>query len=124
LSGSAGVDVGLPSIEYIRAGTLRALAVTTTSRVDSLPDIPTMAEFIPGFEAIAWIGVTAPKKTPAEIIDKLNKEINAGLPKISARLADLGLTPLVLLPAAFGKFITDDVDKWAKVIRAANIRVE
>ena len=114
------------SIEHIRAGTLRALAVTATSRVDALPDIPTMADFIPGFEVSGWLGVGAPKKTPAEIIDKLNKEINAGLadPKINARLADLGSTPLVLSPAAFRKFITDEVEKWAKVIRAANIRVE
>jgi tripartite-type tricarboxylate transporter receptor subunit TctC len=105
---------------------LRALAVTATSRVDALPDIPTMRDFVPGFEASGWLGVGAPKKTPAEIIDKLNKEINAGLadPKINARLADLGSTPIVLSPAAFRKFITDEVEKWAKVIRAANIRVE
>jgi tripartite-type tricarboxylate transporter receptor subunit TctC len=114
------------SIEYIRAGTLRALAVTASSRVDALPDVPTMADFVPGFEASGWLGVGAPKKTPAEIIDKLNKEINAGLadPKINAQLADLGSTPIVLSPAAFRKFITDEVEKWAKVIRAANIRVE
>jgi tripartite-type tricarboxylate transporter receptor subunit TctC len=114
------------AIEYIRAGTLRALAVTAASRVDALPDIPIMADFIPGFEASGRLGVGAPKKTPAEIIDKLNKEINAGLvdPRINARLADLGCTPLVLSPAAFGKLITDEVEKWAKVIRAANIRVE
>jgi tripartite-type tricarboxylate transporter receptor subunit TctC len=114
------------SIEYIRAGTLRALAVTATSRVDALPDIPTMADFIPGFDVSGWVGVGAPKKTPAEIIDKLNKEINAGLadPKINARLADLGCTPLVLSPGTFRKFITEEVEKWAKVIRAANIRVE
>jgi tripartite-type tricarboxylate transporter receptor subunit TctC len=115
-----------PSIEHIRAGTLRALAVTATSRVDALPDIPIMADFIPGFEVSGWVGLGAPKKTPAEIIDKLNKEINAGLadPKINARLADLGGTPVVLSPAAFRKFITEEVEKWAKVIRAANIRVE
>jgi tripartite-type tricarboxylate transporter receptor subunit TctC len=114
------------SIEHIRAGTLRALAVTATSRVDALPDIPTMADFIPGFDVSGWVGVGAPKKTPAEIIDKLNKEINAGLadPKINARLADLGCTPLVLSPGTFRKFITEEVEKWAKVIRAANIRVE
>jgi hypothetical protein len=114
------------AIEHIRAGTLRALAVTATSRVDALPDIPTMADFIPGFEAIGWAGVGAPKKTPAEIIEKLNKEINAGLadPKINARFADLGSTPILLSPAAFRKFVTDEVEKWAKVIRAANIRVE
>jgi tripartite-type tricarboxylate transporter receptor subunit TctC len=114
------------SIGYIRAGTLRGLAVTATSRVDALPDIPTMADFIPGFEAIGWVGVGAPKKTPVEIIDKLNKEINAGLadPKINARIADLGGTRLVLSPAAFGKLITDEVEKWGKVIRAANIKAE
>jgi tripartite-type tricarboxylate transporter receptor subunit TctC len=114
------------SIGYIRAGTLRGLAVTATSRVDALPDIPTMADFIPRFQAIGWIGVGAPKKTPVEIIDKLNKEINAGLadPKINARIADLGGTRLVLSPAAFGKLITDEVEKWGKVIRAANIKAE
>jgi tripartite-type tricarboxylate transporter receptor subunit TctC len=113
------------AIEHIRAGTLRALAVTAKSRVNAMPDIPTMADFIPGFEASGWIGLGAPKETPAEIIDKLNKEINAGLadPKINARLADLGSTPVVLSPAAFSKFIIDEVEKWAKVIRAANIRV-
>ena len=85
-----------------------------------------MADFIPGFEAIGWIGVGAPKKTPAEIIDKLNKDINAALadPKINAQIADLGGTRLVLSPTAFGKLITDEVEKWGKVIRAANIRVE
>jgi tripartite-type tricarboxylate transporter receptor subunit TctC len=114
------------AIEHIRAGTLRALAVTARSRVGALPDIPTMADFIPGFDVSGWVGVGAPKKTPAEIIDKLNKEINAGLadPKINARLADLGCTPLVLSPGTFRKFITKEVEKWAKVIRAANIRVE
>ena len=114
------------SIGYIRAGTLRGLAVTATSRVDALPDIPAMADFIPGFEAIGWMGVGAPKKTPVEIIDKLNKEINAGLadPKINGRIADLGATRLVLSPAAFGKLITDEVEKWGKVIRAANIKAE
>jgi len=85
-----------------------------------------MADFIPTFEAIGWMGVGAPKKTPVEIIDKLNKEINAGLadPKINARIADLGSTRLVLSPAAFGKLITDEVEKWGKVIRAANIKAE
>jgi tripartite-type tricarboxylate transporter receptor subunit TctC len=114
------------AIGYIRAGTLRALAVTATSRVDALPGIPIMADFIPGFEASGWLGVGAPKKTPAEIIEKLNNEINAGLadPKINARFADLGSTPIVLSPAAFRKFIADEVEKWAKVIRAANIRLE
>ena len=114
------------AIEHIRSGTLRALAVTATSRVDALPDIPTMSDFIPGFEATGWVGLGAPKKTPAEIIEKLNKEINAGHidPKINARLAELGSTPIVLSLADFTKFITDEVEKWARVIRAANIRVE
>jgi len=114
------------SIGYIRAGTLRGLAVTATSRVDALPDIPTMADFIPGFEAIGWMGVGAPKKTPVEIIDKLNKEINAGLAddRIKARIAELAGTVLVGSPSDFGTFIAAYTDKWAKVIRAANIKME
>jgi tripartite-type tricarboxylate transporter receptor subunit TctC len=115
-----------PSIGYITSGTLRGLAVTAKSRVDALPDIPTMADFIPGFEAIGWVGVGAPKKTPAEIIDKLNKEINAGLadPKMKARLADLGVLPVSLTPAEYGRFIANETEKWGKVIRAANIKPE
>ena len=114
------------SIEYIRAGKLRALAVTTATRSEALPDIPTVGEFVPGYEASAWFGVGAPKNTPAEIVDKLNKEINAGLadPKIKARLADLGGTVLAGSPADFGKLIADETEKWAKVIRAANIKAE
>src|SRR5262249_52263322 len=98
------------SIGYIRAGTLRALAVTTTRRSEALPDIPTVAEFVPGYEASTWYGVCAPKATPAEIVDKLNKEINAGLadPKLKARLADLGGDALALSPADFGKLIADE----------------
>ena len=105
------------SIEYIRAGKLRALAVTTATRSEALPDIPTVGDFVPGYEASAWYGVGAPKNTPAEIIDKLNKEINAGLadPKIKARLADLGGTVLAGSPADFGKLIADETEKWAKV---------
>ena len=112
------------SIEHIRSGKLRPLAVTTTTRSVALPDIPALAEMLPGFESSAWNGLAAPKSTPAEIIDKLNKEINAGLadPKIKARLADLGGTPFVGLPADFGKLIADETDKWGKVIRAANIK--
>ena len=111
---------------YIRAGRLRALAVTAATRSDALPDIPTVGEFVPGYEASTWYGVGAPKATPAEIIDKLNKEINAGLadPKIKARLADLGGNTLALSPADFGRLIADDTEKWAKVIRAANIKPE
>src|SRR5262245_12705869 len=112
------------SIEYIRAGRLRALAVTTATRSDALPGIPTMGEFVPGYEASTWYGVGAPKATPAEIVDKLNREINAGLadPKMRARLADFGGTPLVVSPADFGKLIADDTEKWGKVVRALNIK--
>ena len=115
-----------PSIEYIRAGKLRALAVTTATRSEALPDIPTVGEFVPGYEASSWFGVGAPKNTPAEIVDKLNKEINAGLadPKIKARLADLGGTVLGGSPADFGKLIAEETEKWGKVIRAANIKPE
>jgi tripartite-type tricarboxylate transporter receptor subunit TctC len=114
------------AIGYIRAGTLRALAVTTTRRSDALPDIPAVAEFVPGYEVSAWYGVGAPKATPAGIVEKLNKEINAGLadPKIKARLADLGGTPLVGSPADFGKLIADETEKWAKVVKFANIKPE
>ncbi|HVU41630.1 MAG TPA: tripartite tricarboxylate transporter substrate binding protein [Xanthobacteraceae bacterium] len=117
----------LPStIGYIKAGTLRALAVTTATRSDALPDIPTVGDFVAGYEASSWQGVGAPRKTPAAIIDKLNKEINAVIaePKIKARLADLGGTILSGSPAEFGKFIADETDKWAKVIKAANIKPE
>jgi tripartite-type tricarboxylate transporter receptor subunit TctC len=114
------------SIEYIRTGRLRALAVTTTTRSDVLPDIPTLGEFVPGYEASQWFGVGAPKNTPSQIIDKLNEAINAGLadPKIKARLADLGGTAFVGSPAEFGKLIADDSEKWGKVIRALNIKAD
>jgi tripartite-type tricarboxylate transporter receptor subunit TctC len=114
------------SLEHIRAGKLRALAVTTATRLGVLPDIPTVGDFLSGFEASVWLGIGAPKNTPAEIIDKLNKEINAGLadPKIKARFADLGSTVLPASPADFGKLIADETEKWAKVIRAANIKAE
>ena len=112
------------SIGYIRAGKLRALAVTTATRLDALPDIPTVGEFVPSYEASLWLGIGAPNNTPAEIIDKLNKEVNAGLadPKIKERLADLGGVPMPMSVAEFGKFIVDETDKWAKVI--ANIKSE
>ena len=119
--------VGTPeSIEQIRSGKLRALAVTTATRVDVLPDIPTLNEFVPGYEASAFWGIGAPKATPAEIVDKLNKEINAALadPKMKTRLADFGGTMLSGSPADFGKLIADDTEKWRKVIRAANIKAE
>jgi tripartite-type tricarboxylate transporter receptor subunit TctC len=114
------------SIAYIRAGRLRALAVTAATRAEVLPDIPTVGEFVPGYEASQWYGVGAPKATPAEIVEKLNKEINASLadPKLQARLADLGGTVLVGSPADFGKFIVEETEKWAKVINFAGIKAD
>jgi tripartite-type tricarboxylate transporter receptor subunit TctC len=114
------------SIEYVRTGKLRALAVTTLMRSEALPQIPTVSDFVPGFEATFWAGLGAPKNTPADIVDKLNKEINASLadPKIKARLADLGGDVLALSPADFGKLIAAETEKWGKVIRAANIKPE
>jgi len=112
------------SIEYVRAGRLRALGVTSTTRVEILPDLPPVAEFVPGYEASSWFGICAPRNTPAEIIDKLNREINAGLsdPKIKARFVDMGGAAPPGSPADFGKLIVDETEKWAKVIRAANIK--
>ena len=112
------------SIQYIKDGKLRALAVTTASRSEVLPDIPTAGEFLPGYDASAWTGVGAPRNTPAEIIEKLNREINAGLadPKLKARFTDQGLAAFVGSPADFGKFIVDETEKWAKVVRTANIK--
>ncbi len=117
-------DPILGSIEYIRAGKLRALAVTTATRSAILPDIPALGEFVPGFEASVWYGIGAPKNTPAEIVDRLNKEINAGLadPKLKARLGDLGGMTLASSPTDFGKLIADETDKWGKVIRAGHIK--
>jgi tripartite-type tricarboxylate transporter receptor subunit TctC len=114
------------SIEYVRAGKLRALAVTTTTRSDALPNIPTVGDFVRGYEASGFVGLGAPKNTPAEIIEKLNKEINAALadPKVKARLADLGGTVLPGSPAEFGKLVVDETEKWGKVIRAANIKAQ
>jgi len=114
------------SIEHIKAGRLRPLAVTASTRWEGLPDIPTVGDFVPGFETNAWAGIGAPKDTPAEIIDKLNKAINAALadPKIKARLADLGGSVVALSPAEYGKRIADETEKWAKVIRTANIKAE
>jgi tripartite-type tricarboxylate transporter receptor subunit TctC len=112
------------SIQYIRAGNLRVLAATTATRLEALPDIPTVAEFVPGYEASALFGVGGPKATLVDIVEKLNKEINAGLadPRIKARLAELGLTVLVGSPADFGKLIADETEKWAKVVKFANIK--
>jgi tripartite-type tricarboxylate transporter receptor subunit TctC len=115
----------MSSIDHIRAGRLRALAVTGSMRLEALPNIPTVGEFVPGYEAVAWFGIGAPKATPVEIIDSLNKQINAGFadPKTKARLADLG--PVISgSPDDFGKLIIDETEKWAKVIRAANIKPE
>jgi tripartite-type tricarboxylate transporter receptor subunit TctC len=115
-----------PTIGYIRAGTLRALAVTTATRSEALPDIPAVAEFLPGYEATFWRGIGAPKNTPTEIIDKLNREVRAVLadPSFKARLADLGFVPMTMTPADFGKIIADETEKWGKVIRAANIAIQ
>ena len=114
------------SIEHIRAGKLRALAVTTSTRSEALPDIPTVNSFVPGYEASAYFGVGAPKNTPPEIVDKLNKEINAGLadPKMKARLADLGGTVVAGSPADFGKLIFDETEKWARVVRFSGAKPE
>jgi tripartite-type tricarboxylate transporter receptor subunit TctC len=113
-----------PSLEYIKAGKLRALAVTTAVRLDTLPGVPTVAEFVPGYEASGWFGLGAPKGTPAAIIARLNADIRAGLadPTLSARLAGVGLLPMPTGPADFGKFIADDTAKWTKVIRVAAIK--
>ena len=114
------------SLGHVRSGSLRALAVTTAARTEALPDIPTLGEFIPGFEASQWVGLVAPKDTPPAIIEKLNVEINAALgdPRIKARFADLGGTVLPGSPGDFGRLIRDETEKWAKVIRAAGIKVE
>jgi tripartite-type tricarboxylate transporter receptor subunit TctC len=124
------VDVLFPSLassaEFIRAGKLRGLAVTSAMRSETLPDIPTVGEFVPGYEISTWYGIGAPKGTPADVIDKINNEIDAGLadPKIKTQFAALGDVPMPMSPAVFGKFIADEVTKWGKVIRAANIKAE
>jgi tripartite-type tricarboxylate transporter receptor subunit TctC len=114
------------TIELIRTGKLRALAVTTATRSQALPDVPTVAEFVPGYEASSWYGIGAPRSTPVEIIDRLNKEINAGLadPKIKARLEDMGGTALTGSPAEFGKLIVDETEKWAKVVMVSGAKPE
>jgi tripartite-type tricarboxylate transporter receptor subunit TctC len=113
------------SIEYVKDGKLRALAVTTATRSATLPDLPTVGEFVPGYEASGWFGVGAPSKTPVEIVDRLNKEINAGLAdsKLKARLAALGSEVFVGSPSDFGKHIVEETEKWGKVVRAAHIKV-
>jgi tripartite-type tricarboxylate transporter receptor subunit TctC len=114
------------SVELIRTGKLRALAVTTAKRLEALPDVPSVGEFVPGYEASGWYGVGAPKNTPAEIVEKLNEATNVALadPKLKARLADLGVRPRPMTPTEFGKFTADETEKWGKVIRAANIKPE
>jgi len=128
LSGQVQVyfDVTTSSIEHIRAGRLRALAVTTATRSEALPDLPTVGEFVPGYEASNVRGLGAPRNTPAEIIERLNKEINTALvdPKIKTRLADLGATALAFTPADFGKLIADDTEKWGKVAKSAGLKAE
>jgi len=119
-------DTTTASIEYIRAGKLRALAVTTMERSDALPDVPPMRDFVPGYEASGWYGVGAPKSTPAAIIEKLNNEVNAALrdPIVKARLNDLGATVVAGLAAEFASFMADETEKWARVIRAARIKAD
>jgi len=119
-------DTPVTLVEYIRARRLHALAVGTAARAQALPDVPPMGDFLLGYEASAWFGIGAPKNTPPEIVDRLNKEINAGLANatIKARLIDLGATIFAVSPAEFGRFIADETEKWGKVIRAANIKAE
>jgi tripartite-type tricarboxylate transporter receptor subunit TctC len=128
LSGQVQVTFGTTAstIEYIRAGTLRALAVTTATRSETVPELPTIAESVPGYEASAWFGIGAPKGTPAEIVDKLNGEINACLadPKLQARIADLGGVALTGSPSDFGRLIAEETDKWAKVVRFSGAKAE
>jgi tripartite-type tricarboxylate transporter receptor subunit TctC len=128
LAGEVQVYFGplLSSIEYVRAGTLRALAVTTTTRSDALPDVPVLSETLPSYEASGWFGIGAPRNTPAEIVEKLNKEVNASTadPKFMGRLANLGATVLAGSPTDFGNLISDETMKWSKVIEAANIKAE
>lgn len=114
------------SIAHIRAGKLRALAVTTATPLEALPDIPTLGQFLPGFEASAWSGIGAPRNTPADIIDKLNTQINAGLadPNIKARIADIGGFAFTGSPAELARFVADETEKWGKVIRLASLKVE
>src|SRR5262249_16712354 len=114
------------SLPHIRSGALRALAVTTNSRSDMLPDAPTVGDTVPGYEASVWVGASMRRGTPPDIIEKINREINAGLanPSIRAQLADVGTTPMPLSPAEFGTFLAEETDKWGKVIRTAHIKPE
>ena len=128
ISGQVQVYFGVmpASLGYIRAGKLRALAVTSATRQEALPDVPTVGEFLPGFEAKGWYGIVVPKATPAEIVGKLNQEINAALadPNMKKRLTDLGVAVFAGSPADFGKFIADETEKWAKVVKFAGIKAE
>jgi tripartite-type tricarboxylate transporter receptor subunit TctC len=119
-------DYPVSSIEHIMAGRLRAIAVTSAERFGALPDLPTVGEFVPGYTTDVWQGVGAPRDTPEEIIRRLNEEINTALvdPQIRARLADLGAVPFSMKPAQLGRFIADEVEKWANVIRAAGIKAD
>ena len=120
-------DATPSSLPHIRAGKLRPLAVTTATRLEALPDVPTVGDFVPGYEASSWLGFGAPKNTPAAVVDRLNKEINLAISDsaIKARLVDLGGLVLPLSsPAEFGKFLASDTEKWARVIRTANIKPE
>jgi tripartite-type tricarboxylate transporter receptor subunit TctC len=114
------------SIEYVRTGKLRALGMTTAARAAALPNVPPLGDFVPGYETSTWYGIGAPKKTPAEIVDRLNQEINAGLadPEVTARLAALGSSAFPVSPAEFGKFIAGETEKWAKVIKFARLKLE
>jgi tripartite-type tricarboxylate transporter receptor subunit TctC len=119
-------DPVLSSIEFVKAGKLRALGVTTAKRLEQLPEVSTVGEFVPGYEAVAWNGIGAPKNTPPEIIEKLNKEIARALadPRLKARIAELGASVFVTSPAEFANIIIKDVEKWGNVIRAANIKAD
>ena len=128
ISGQVQVYFGVmpASLGYIRAGKLRALAVTSATRQEALPDVPTVGEFLPGFEARGWYGIVVPKATPAEIVGKLNQEINGALadPNMIKRLTDLGVAVFAGSPADFGKFIADETEKWAKVVKFADVKAE
>ena len=114
------------SLEHVRSGKLRALGVTTAQRADVLPNVPSIAEFVPGYEAGGWYGIGVPKNVPAEVVDKLNREMNACLadPKLQARIADLGGVALTGSPADFGRLIAEETDKWAKVVRFSGAKAE
>jgi tripartite-type tricarboxylate transporter receptor subunit TctC len=119
-------DTTVASIEHLRAGKLRPLAVTSAARLEALPEVPAMSDYLPGFEASAWYGIGVPKNTPTDIIEKLNREVNAGLalPRMKARIADMGATVLAGSPSDFGKLIAGETEKWGKVVRASGLKSE